>query len=71
MAEKIEDWRLIHALESGTGIILCIEKALAESEVARIDVNDMNKHPAYARTGDLKDYNVVIQCFGKKTAEVK
>ncbi|XP_061352779.1 3-oxoacyl-[acyl-carrier-protein] synthase II, chloroplastic-like [Gastrolobium bilobum] len=47
------------------GIVLCIEKALAQSEVARRDVNYINAHAASTLTGDLKEYEAVIRCFGK------
>lgn len=51
--------------ESGTGIILCIEKALAESGVAREDVNYVNAHATSTPSGDLKEYQALIHCFGQ------
>ncbi|KAI9119761.1 hypothetical protein K1719_009150 [Acacia pycnantha] len=52
-------------LQFGTGIVLCMEKALAQSEVDRRDVNYINAHAASTPSGDLKEYEAVIQCFGK------
>lgn len=49
----------------GTGIVLCMEKALAQSEVDRSDVNYINAHAASTPSGDIKEYEAVIQCFGK------
>ncbi|XP_010937286.1 3-oxoacyl-[acyl-carrier-protein] synthase II, chloroplastic isoform X2 [Elaeis guineensis] len=49
----------------GTGIILCIEKALAESGVAREDVNYVNAHATSTPSGDLKEYQALIHCFGQ------
>lgn len=47
-----------------------MEKALAQTEVARRDVNYINAHAASTLIGDLKEYEAVIQCFGKNP-EVK
>ncbi|GLJ10542.1 hypothetical protein SUGI_0130100 [Cryptomeria japonica] len=49
----------------GTGILLCIEKALKQSGVAREDVNYVNAHAASTKSGDLREYNALIQCFGQ------
>ncbi|XP_042433657.1 3-oxoacyl-[acyl-carrier-protein] synthase II, chloroplastic-like [Zingiber officinale] len=49
----------------GTGIILCIEKALSESGVSREDVNYINAHATSTPAGDLKEYEALIRCFGK------
>ncbi|XP_010939869.2 3-oxoacyl-[acyl-carrier-protein] synthase II, chloroplastic isoform X1 [Elaeis guineensis] len=49
----------------GTGILLCIEKALAESGVAREDVNYVNAHATSTPSGDLKEYQALIHCFGQ------
>ncbi|KAG1366411.1 3-oxoacyl-[acyl-carrier-protein] synthase II, chloroplastic [Cocos nucifera] len=49
----------------GTGIILCIEKALAESGAAREDVNYVNAHATSTPSGDLKEYQALIHCFGQ------
>ncbi|XP_043706619.1 3-oxoacyl-[acyl-carrier-protein] synthase II, chloroplastic-like isoform X2 [Telopea speciosissima] len=49
----------------GTGIILCIEKALAQSGVAREDVNYINAHATSTLAGDLKEYQALIRCFGQ------
>ncbi|KAH9291798.1 hypothetical protein KI387_043013, partial [Taxus chinensis] len=49
----------------GTGILLCIENALKQSGVAREDVNYVNAHAASTKSGDLREYNVLIQCFGQ------
>ncbi|XP_024026694.1 3-oxoacyl-[acyl-carrier-protein] synthase II, chloroplastic [Morus notabilis] len=48
----------------GTGIALCIEKALALSGVAREDVNYINAHAASTPIADLKEYQAITRCFG-------
>ncbi|CAN6563555.1 unnamed protein product [Malus baccata var. baccata] len=53
------------SLETGAGVILCIEKALEQSGVSREDVNYINAHATSAPGGDLKEYNALIHCFGQ------
>ncbi|XP_050103541.1 3-oxoacyl-[acyl-carrier-protein] synthase II, chloroplastic-like [Malus sylvestris] len=48
----------------GTGVALCIEKALAQSGVNREDVNYINAYATSTPTGDLKEYRALIRCFG-------
>ncbi|KAL3532732.1 hypothetical protein ACH5RR_006253 [Cinchona calisaya] len=49
----------------GTGVILCIEKALAQSGVPREDVNYINAHATSTPAGDLKEYQALVHCFGQ------
>ncbi|XXG53366.1 hypothetical protein AAC387_Pa03g1468 [Persea americana] len=49
----------------GTGISLCIEKALSQSGVSREDVNYVNAHATSTQSGDLKEYSALIRCFGQ------
>uniref|UniRef100_A0A8F9R5F1 beta-ketoacyl-[acyl-carrier-protein] synthase I n=1 Tax=Delphinium elatum TaxID=46247 RepID=A0A8F9R5F1_9MAGN len=49
----------------GTGVILCIEKALTQSGVSREDVNYVNAHATSTPAGDLKEYQAIIHCFGQ------
>uniref|UniRef100_A0A8F9R571 beta-ketoacyl-[acyl-carrier-protein] synthase I n=1 Tax=Delphinium ajacis TaxID=37494 RepID=A0A8F9R571_DELAJ len=49
----------------GTGVVLCIEKALAQSGVSREDVNYVNAHATSTPAGDLKEYKALIRCFGQ------
>lgn len=51
----------------GRGILLCIEKALKQSGVAREDVNYVNAHAASTKSGDLREYNALIKCFGQNS----
>ncbi|URE46467.1 3-oxoacyl- acyl-carrier-protein synthase [Musa troglodytarum] len=51
--------------KSGTGIVLCIEKALSESGVSREDINYVNAHATSTLSGDLKEYQALMCCFGK------
>lgn len=51
--------------KTGTGIILCIEKALAQSGVSKEDVNYINAHATSTPAGDLKEYQALLQCFGE------
>ncbi|KAL2554063.1 3-oxoacyl-[acyl-carrier-protein] synthase II [Forsythia ovata] len=49
----------------GTGVILCIEKALAQSGVPKEDVNYINAHATSTPAGDLKEYQALVRCFGQ------
>ncbi|KAK9098556.1 hypothetical protein Syun_025601 [Stephania yunnanensis] len=49
----------------GTGVVLCIEKALARSSVSREDVNYINTHATSTQAGDIKEYKALIRCFAK------
>ncbi|KAJ0962258.1 hypothetical protein J5N97_030086 [Dioscorea zingiberensis] len=49
----------------GTGITLCIEKALSEAGVAREDVNYVNAHATSTPSGDLKEYQALIRFFSQ------
>ncbi|KAH7851718.1 hypothetical protein Vadar_015707 [Vaccinium darrowii] len=49
----------------GAGVILCIEKALAQSGVSREQVNYINAHGTSTPAGDLKEYQALIRCFGQ------
>ncbi|XWS18788.1 hypothetical protein CRYUN_Cryun32bG0074900 [Craigia yunnanensis] len=48
----------------GKGMVLCIEKALANAGVAREDVNYINAHAPSTQIGDLNEYSALIRCFG-------
>ncbi|XP_022154653.1 3-oxoacyl-[acyl-carrier-protein] synthase II, chloroplastic-like isoform X2 [Momordica charantia] len=48
----------------GAGVILCIEKALAQSGVSREDINYINAHATSTPAGDLKEYQALLHCFG-------
>ncbi|OVA08036.1 Beta-ketoacyl synthase [Macleaya cordata] len=49
----------------GTGVVLCIEKALAQSGVSKEDVNYVNAHATSTPAGDLKEYQALVRCFGQ------
>ncbi|PIN01512.1 3-oxoacyl-(acyl-carrier-protein) synthase (I and II) [Handroanthus impetiginosus] len=49
----------------GTGVILCVEKALAQSGVSKEDVNYINAHATSTPAGDLKEHQALIRCFGQ------
>lgn len=51
-------------LKTGVGVILCIERALAQSGVSREDVNYINAHATSTPAGDLKEYQALMHCFG-------
>lgn len=44
---------------------MCIEKALANSGVAKEDVNYINAYASSTSMGDLNEYRALIHCFGK------
>lgn len=50
---------------AGTGVVLCIEKALANSGVCRDDVNYINAHATSTQAGDLTEFQALIRCFGQ------
>ncbi|KAL9271469.1 3-oxoacyl-[acyl-carrier-protein] synthase II, chloroplastic-like protein [Drosera capensis] len=54
----------------GVGVILSIEKALADAGVAREDINYINAHATSTPSGDLKEYEALVHCFGRNP-EVK
>ncbi|KAF5207768.1 3-oxoacyl-[acyl-carrier-protein] synthase [Thalictrum thalictroides] len=49
----------------GAGVVLCIEKALAQSGVSREEVNYVNAHATSTPAGDLKEYKALVRCFGQ------
>uniref|UniRef100_A0A2H4WMB6 beta-ketoacyl-[acyl-carrier-protein] synthase I n=1 Tax=Vernicia fordii TaxID=73154 RepID=A0A2H4WMB6_VERFO len=49
----------------GVGVILCVEKALAQSGVSREDVNYINAHATSTPAGDLKEFQALMHCFGQ------
>ncbi|XP_021276195.1 3-oxoacyl-[acyl-carrier-protein] synthase II, chloroplastic-like [Herrania umbratica] len=49
----------------GVGVILCIEKALAQSGVSKEDINYINAHATSTPAGDIKEYEALMHCFGK------
>ncbi|GLT84572.1 hypothetical protein SLE2022_027930 [Rubroshorea leprosula] len=49
----------------GVGVILCIEKALAQSGVSREDVNYINADATSTPAGDIKEFQALIHCFGR------
>ncbi|CAK7352346.1 unnamed protein product [Dovyalis caffra] len=51
----------------GVGVILCIEKALAQSGVSKEDVNYINAHATSTPAGDLKEYQALMHCFGQNS----
>ncbi|KAL8160921.1 hypothetical protein V2J09_012410 [Rumex salicifolius] len=49
----------------GLGVILCIEKALADAGISKEDINYINAHATSTPTGDLKEYQALLHCFGQ------
>jgi 3-oxoacyl-[acyl-carrier-protein] synthase II len=49
----------------GTGVRLCIEKALASSGVRAEDVNYINAHATSTKAGDLQEYKALMRVFGE------
>ncbi|GJS43064.1 3-oxoacyl-[acyl-carrier-protein] synthase II, chloroplastic-like protein [Tanacetum coccineum] len=60
-------YHMIEPHPDGTGITLCIEKALSQSGVAREDVNYINAHATSTLSGDLNEYEAIIRCFGENS----
>ncbi|KAF5202773.1 3-oxoacyl-[acyl-carrier-protein] synthase [Thalictrum thalictroides] len=51
----------------GKGVTLCIERALAQSGVARRDINYICAHATSTKAGDVIEYQALIRCFGQNT----
>ncbi|KAK4395043.1 UNVERIFIED_CONTAM: 3-oxoacyl-[acyl-carrier-protein] synthase II, chloroplastic [Sesamum radiatum] len=51
----------------GRGIVLCIEKALTESGVAKEDINYINAHATSTPLADLIECQAINHCFGQNT----
>ncbi|XP_073310876.1 3-oxoacyl-[acyl-carrier-protein] synthase II, chloroplastic-like isoform X2 [Primulina huaijiensis] len=55
----------------GAGVLLLEElehaKALAQSGVAREDINYINAHATSTPSADLKEYQAILRCFGQNT----
>jgi len=49
----------------GRGITLSIENALADAGVAREEINYVNAHATSTQSGDLKEYEAIVRCFGQ------
>ncbi|KGN66328.1 3-oxoacyl-[acyl-carrier-protein] synthase II, chloroplastic [Cucumis sativus] len=49
----------------GAGVILCMEKALAQSGISKEDVNYVNAHATSSLAEDVKEYQALVHCFGK------
>ncbi|XP_019198739.1 PREDICTED: 3-oxoacyl-[acyl-carrier-protein] synthase II, chloroplastic-like [Ipomoea nil] len=49
----------------GTGVVLCIEKAIANSGICRDDVNYINAHATSTQAGDLTEFQALLRCFGQ------
>lgn len=60
-----KDYLIVVCCMTGAGVILCIEKALAQSGVSREDVNYINAHATSTPAGDLKEYQALLHCFGQ------
>lgn len=58
-------YHMIEPHPEGAGIVLCIEKALAQSGVAREDINYINAHATSTPAGDLKEFEAIMQCIGQ------
>lgn len=52
-------------MSTGTGVRLCIEKALAQAGVRKDDVNYVNAHATSTRAGDLQEYKALMRVFGE------
>ncbi|KAL9224195.1 hypothetical protein vseg_000257 [Gypsophila vaccaria] len=48
----------------GVGVALCIEKALADAGLTKEEINYVNAHATSTPTGDLKEYQALVRCFG-------
>ncbi|CAH8355841.1 unnamed protein product [Eruca vesicaria subsp. sativa] len=49
----------------GAGVILCIERALADAGISKEQINYINAHATSTPAGDLKEYQALARCFGQ------
>ncbi|KAF2606357.1 hypothetical protein F2Q68_00045528 [Brassica cretica] len=49
----------------GAGVILCIERALADAGISKEQINYINAHATSTPAGDLKEYQALAHCFGQ------
>ncbi|KAJ4883801.1 hypothetical protein Rs2_33894 [Raphanus sativus] len=49
----------------GAGVILCIERALADAGISKEQINYINAHATSTPAGDLKEYQALSHCFGQ------
>ncbi|CAN8239910.1 unnamed protein product [Cochlearia groenlandica] len=49
----------------GAGVILCIERALADAGISKEHINYINAHATSTPAGDLKEYQALAHCFGQ------
>ncbi|KAL0724182.1 hypothetical protein Bca4012_038781 [Brassica carinata] len=47
----------------GAGVILCIERALADAGISKEQINYINAHATSTPAGDLKEYQALAHCF--------
>lgn len=57
-------WKL--EIFAGVGVLLCIEKALANAGVSRHEVNYVNAHATSTEVGDHQEYKALLRSFGEK-----
>ncbi|KAL5703908.1 beta-ketoacyl-[acyl-carrier-protein] synthase II [Ranunculus cassubicifolius] len=60
-------YHVTHPDPEGKGIELCMERALAQSGVAREDVNYINAHATSTKAGDIIEYDAMLRCFGRNS----
>ncbi|KAL1216696.1 3-oxoacyl-[acyl-carrier-protein] synthase II [Cardamine amara subsp. amara] len=49
----------------GAGVILCIERALANAGISKEKINYINAHATSTPAGDIKEYQALAHCFGQ------
>ena len=52
-------------ITTGAGVILCIERALADAGISKEQINYINAHATSTPAGDLKEYQALAHCFGQ------
>ncbi|PHT52530.1 3-oxoacyl-[acyl-carrier-protein] synthase I, chloroplastic [Capsicum baccatum] len=55
-----DSYHMIEPHPEGSGVVLCMEKALAHSGVKREDVNYINAHAVSTPAGDLNEYQAIL-----------
>ncbi|CAN6935731.1 unnamed protein product [Brassica oleracea] len=51
--------------DGSAGVILCIERALADAGISKEQINYINAHATSTPAGDLKEYQALAHCFGQ------
>jgi 3-oxoacyl-[acyl-carrier-protein] synthase II len=70
-AISCDAYHMTDPIPDGSGVALCMEKALADANVSKADVNYINAHATSTPTGDMCEINGVRSVFAGHTHKIK